>query len=164
MSFSIIVALAENKGIGKNNDLLWYISEDLKRFKRLTTGHTIIMGKNTFNSLPKGALPNRRNMIITSKPQSIKNCKTENCIVVDSIEAAIKACNPDEENFIIGGGSIYKQMLPYANRLYLTQVHENADADIFFPDFSIDEWQETEREDHLEHNPPFSYVTLERKK
>ncbi len=119
MSFSIIVALAENKGIGKNNDLLWYISEDLKRFKRLTTGHTIIMGKNTFNSLPKGALPNRRNMIITSKPQSIKNCKTENCIVVDSIEAAIKACNPDEENFIIGGGSIYKQMLPYANRLPL---------------------------------------------
>jgi dihydrofolate reductase len=165
MSFSIIVALAENRGIGKNNDLLWYISEDLKRFKRITTGHTIIMGRNTFRSLPKGPLPNRKNIIITDNPEDCsvpEKYPDKDCIMVDSIEKAMEMSNPQEENFVIGGGSIYQQFLPFANRLYLTLIHENADADTFFPDYTSEQWIEIEREDHLDKTPAYSYLILER--
>jgi dihydrofolate reductase len=166
MSFSIIVAIAENRAIGKNNDLLWYISNDLKRFKQLTTGHSIIMGRNTFFSLPKGPLPNRRNIIISDKIEDYeleKKYEDKDCKVVDSIEKAIEICNPTEENFIIGGGSIYKQFLPHADNLYLTLVHEKVlDADVFFPEYSSKDWKEVEREDFLNEEPAYSYLKLKR--
>jgi dihydrofolate reductase len=159
MSFSIIVALAENNAIGLKNDLLWHISEDLKRFKKITTGHTIIMGKNTFESLPKGALPNRRNIVISD---IINDCK-EGCVVVNSIEEAIELCEPSEENFIIGGGSIYKQFLSITDKLYLTKVHGNYKADVFFPKIDFTQWQIITDEKHNENNPPYSYQILKRK-
>ncbi|HXK81609.1 MAG TPA: dihydrofolate reductase [Bacteroidales bacterium] len=160
MSFSIIVAVAENYAIGANNDLLWYIPEDLKRFKKITTGNTIIMGKKTFESLPNGPLPNRRNIVISD----IKNDCVEGCIVVDSIQNAIEACKPNEENFIIGGGSIYKQFLDIADKIYLTKVHRNYDADVFFPKIDFNNWITTFKESHKENNPPYTYLILNRKK
>ena len=102
---SIIVAIAENYAIGKDNQLLWHISDDLKRFKRLTSGHTVIMGRNTWLSLPRRPLPNRNNIVITDNPQ---DC-FENCNMVDSIDAALAECQPGEECFIMGGASIYRQ-------------------------------------------------------
>ncbi len=165
MSFSIIVALAKNRGIGKNNDLLWYISDDLKRFKRITTGNTIIMGRNTFKSLPKGPLPNRKNIVITDNPEDCslpENYPDRDCMMVNSIEKAIKACNPKHENFVIGGGSIYEQFLPHADKLYLTLVHENADADVYFPKYNDGNWVEIEREDHLDEKPAYSYLILKK--
>ncbi|MDA3819523.1 MAG: dihydrofolate reductase [Candidatus Delongbacteria bacterium] len=165
MSFSIIVAIAKNRGIGKNNDLLYYIKDDLKRFKKITTGHNIIMGRNTFLSLPNGPLPNRKNIVITDNPEDCSlpdKYPDRECIMVDSIEKAIKQCNPNEENFIIGGGSIYKQFFPYADKLYLTIVHEEPDADIFFPDYNNKMWKEIWKEDHFEHKPPYSDLILER--
>lgn len=159
MSFTIIVAIAKNNAIGKNNDLLWHISGDLKRFKEITSGHTVIMGRKTFFSLPKGALPNRRNIVIT-------DCSDDCCPgaeKVSSIEEAIHVCDPEAENFIIGGGMIYKQFLPIADKIYLTVVNKIYDADVFFPEINNDEWTfETEAE-HPEHDPPFDYLILKRK-
>ena len=151
---SIIVAIAENYAIGKDNDLLWHIPEDLKRFKRLTTGHTIIMGKRTYESLPKRPLPNRRSIIITDDP----NDYFEGCVTVRSIEEVIGQCDPSEENFIIGGASVYKQFLPFADRLYLTTVHRSFAGDVFFPVINFDEWVLKSEEDFPsdEHND-FSY-------
>ncbi|MEA3447497.1 MAG: dihydrofolate reductase [Bacteroidota bacterium] len=165
MSFSIIVAIAKNRGIGKNNDLLYYIKDDLKRFKKITTGHNIIMGRNTFLSLPKGPLPNRKNIVITDNHEDCSlpdKYPDRECIMVDSIEKAIKQCNPNEENFIIGGGSIYKQFFPYADKLYLTIVHEEPDADIFFPEYNNHKWKETYKEEHFENKPPYSYIILKK--
>lgn len=158
MDFTIIVAIAENYGIGKNNDLLWHISGDLKRFKKITTGHTIIMGRKTFFSLPKGALPNRRNIVITDCPE---DC-CPGAEIVSSIEEAIKIADKDKENFIIGGGMIYEQFMPLANKMYLTIVHKEFDADVFFPEINYDEWKIIEEEKHLDHNPPFSYLTMKK--
>ena len=134
---SIIVAVAENHAIGKNNDLLWQIPEDLKRFKRLTTGHTIIMGKNTYESLPKRPLPNRRSVIITDNPAE----SFEGCVTVYSIEEARNQCNPLEENFIIGGASVYRQFLPFTDRLYITTVNKAFEGDVFFPEIDINDWK-----------------------
>ena len=141
---SIIVAIAENYAIGKNNDLLWHIPEDLKRFKRLTTGHTIIMGKKTYESLPKRPLPNRRSIIITDNPDE----EFEGCMTVYSIDHALKNCLPSEENFIIGGASVYRQFLPFTDRLYLTIVHKSFDGDVFFPELDFSEWK-LESEEHF---------------
>lgn len=136
-NISIIVAIAKNNAIGKNNDLLWHISDDLKRFKKYTTNNVVIMGKNTFLSLPNGALPNRKNIVITDDITD----KFENTDVVFSIDEAIEKASSEKENFIIGGGMIYKQFLPLANKLYLTQINKNFDADIFFPEINFDEWK-----------------------
>jgi dihydrofolate reductase len=159
MNITIIVAIAENNAIGKNNDLLWHISGDLKRFKEITTGHTIVMGRKTYLSLPKRPLPNRRSIVISDIPNE--------CIpdveVVDSIEKAVEIFDNNKENFIIGGGMIYRQFLPLANKLYLTVVHKNYEADVFFPEIDYTEWAITEKEEHLEHDPPFSYLTLVRR-
>ncbi len=138
-NISIIVAIAENNAIGKDNRLLWHISEDLKRFKRITTGKTVIMGKNTFTSLPNGALPKRKNIVISDNT----NDRFEGCTMAWSIEDALEKCD-DNESFIIGGGSIYKQFLQLANKLYLTRVHKNFDADTFFPEINTNEWNEVE--------------------
>ncbi|MFW5821689.1 MAG: dihydrofolate reductase, partial [Bacteroidota bacterium] len=120
-NISIIVAIAENNAIGKNNELLWKISDDLKRFKKLTTGHKVIMGRNTYLSLPNSPLPNRKNVVITD----IENEKFEGCEMAYSIEEALANVQENEEAFVIGGGMIYKQFLPHANKLYLTRVHQS---------------------------------------
>jgi len=148
MKINIIAAIGPNRELGKDNKLLWHISEDLKRFKKITTGKTVIMGRKTFESLGK-PLPNRTNIIITRDP----NYKVEGCLVVHSLKEAInkaKIKDPhfakasrgkqksksENEIFIIGGGEIYKQALPYAEKLYLTVVEGQFDADTFFPDYS----------------------------
>jgi dihydrofolate reductase len=156
---TVIVAIAENNAIGKDNDLLWHISGDLKRFKEITTNHTIIMGRKTFFSLPKGALPNRRNVVITDCSE---DC-CPNAIKVSSIEEAINIADNDKENFIIGGGMVYKQFLPIADKMYLTIVHKDYDADVFFPEINYSEWDIIDEEKHLDHDPPFSYLTMLRK-
>jgi dihydrofolate reductase len=134
---SIIVAVAQNGAIGKNNDLLWHISEDLKRFKKLTLGHTLIMGKRTYLSLPVRPLSNRRSIVITDDPED----HFEGCDMVFSIEAALALCKPSEENFIIGGASIYRQFLPLADRLYLTKVLKDFDGDVYFPEINFNDWK-----------------------
>ena len=138
---SIIVAIAQNLAIGKANELLWHIPEDLKRFKKLTTGHTMIMGKRTFESLPIRPLPNRRSIVITD----IAGETIPGCEMAYSIDEAVSLCDPDGENFIIGGGSVYRQFMPLADRLYLTLVHKDFDADTFYPEINFDEWIERER-------------------
>ena len=140
---SIIAAVAKNRAIGFQNKLIYWLPNDLKRFKALTTGHTIIMGRNTFLSLPKGALPNRRNIVLTRSLKAF-----EGCDVYPSLEEALAHCNKDEEVFIIGGASVYEQALPLADRLFLTEIDDTpAEADTFFPSYA-DEWKESAREDH----------------
>lgn len=134
---SIIVAIGENGAIGKNNDLLWRLPGDLKRFKALTAGHTIIMGRKTFESLPNGALPNRTNVVLSKN----KSAQFSNCTMVYSIKEIIdKYLNDENEHFVIGGGELYKALLPYANRIYLTRVHQIFEADTFFPAFDMKDW------------------------
>ena len=145
---SIIVAIAENYAIGKDNDLLWHISEDLKRFKELTKDHYVVMGKRTYFSLPTRPLPNRTNMIITDVPGE----KIDDCLMAYSIEDAIEKMDSEKENFIIGGGSIYRQFMPYAQKLYITRVHKDFEADTFFPEISPNEWALTES--HLVDDDP----------
>ena len=148
-NISIIVAISENYAIGRNNQLLWHIPDDLKRFKEITSGHTIIMGKNTFLSLPNGALPNRRNIVITDDI----NDKLENCEMAFSIVEAISKCDKEKENFIIGGGMIYKQFFNYANKLYITLIHEKIIADIYFPQIDFKNWVEIYSEKKKQDKP-----------
>ena len=136
-NISIIVAIASNRAIGKDNRLLWHLSDDLKRFKKLTTGHTLIMGRNTFLSLPNGALPNRRHIVISD----IAGETFEGCEMATSIEEAITLAGGVKECFVIGGGMVYKQFLPMAGKLYLTQVHASFEADTFFPEIDFSRWK-----------------------
>ena len=140
---SIIVAVSEDWGIGKDNELLWHISEDLKRFKKLTFGNTVIMGKKTWESLPRRPLPGRKNIVLTDNPQET----IENSVTAYSIEDALSKCAQDEEIFIIGGGSIYRQFMPIADRLFITHVHKKAPADIYFPEIDLNIWEITEKEE-----------------
>lgn len=161
-NISIIVAITEDFAIGKNNDLLVYIPGDLKRFKAITTGHPVIMGRNTLISLPNGPLKNRRNIVITDK----RDESFDGCEMVYSIEEAIEAVKNEDEAFVIGGGMIYKQFYPIAGKLYLTIVKKKFEADVYFPKVKWEDWNEVEREDFTEGEPAefaFSYVTLERK-
>lgn len=160
-NISIIVATAENFAIGKNNDLLFYLPNDLKRFKQITSGHTIIMGRNTLLSLPKWPLPNRRHIIITDKKDDV----FQGCETVYSISEAIEKVKNEEEAFIIGGGMIYKQFFPIAGKLYLTLVHKSFDADVYFPTINYSEWDENFREDFYDEKNDFNYsnLNLERK-
>ncbi len=160
-NISIIVAIAQNFAIGKNNDLLFHLPNDLKRFKQITTGHPVIMGRNTLLSLPKGALPNRRNIVITDNPEE----KFERCEMVFSIEEAAKAVENEKEAFIIGGGMIYRQFYPLAGKLYLTVVHQDFEADVWFPEVDYSEWNEVSREDLFDEKNGFNYsnLNLERK-
>lgn len=163
MNISIIVAIASNYAIGKDNDLLWHISKDLKRFKELTNGHYIVMGKKTYFSLPKRPLRNRTNMVITDVPGE----QIDDCLMAYSIEDAISKMDQEGENFIIGGGSIYRQFMPYADKLYITRVHKDFDADTFFPEISLDEWKLIEKQevnDDLQNDFTYSFETYERKK
>ena len=142
---SIIVAVAENNAIGRENGLLLHLSDDLKRFKRLTSGHPVIMGRKTFESLPNGALPNRRNIVLTSRPETLP----ETVIPVSGLDEALQMVAEDEEAFIIGGGKVYAQALSLADKLYLTHIHRAFDdADTFFPEIDKDQWQLVEKEEH----------------
>jgi dihydrofolate reductase len=138
MTYSIIVAIAQNMAIGKNNDLLWHLSEDLKYFKKTTSGKTVIMGYNTWLSLPVKPLPKRRNVVLIPDG-SFDNPDFESAY---SIEEVGKICSGDGECFIIGGGSVYQQFLPLADRLYITWVYKDFDADIFFPEIDFSQWKE----------------------
>ncbi len=160
---SIIVAIANNNAIGKDNQLLWHLSEDLKRFKQLTTHHTIVMGKNTFESLPIRPLPNRRSVVITD----IVDEKIDGCIMAYSIEDAINLCESDKENFIIGGGSVYRQFMPIADKLYLTKVHKDFEADTFYPDIDFSDWEIVENQENIIDDKSgllYSYLIYKRKK
>ncbi|MBN1925621.1 MAG: dihydrofolate reductase [Prolixibacteraceae bacterium] len=160
-NISIIVAIAENFAIGKNNDLLFHLPNDLKRFKQITTGKTIVMGRNTLLSLPKWPLPNRRHIVISD----IEGEQFEGCETIGSIEKAIQLIKSEEEAFVIGGGMVYRQFYPYAGKLYLTLVHKPFDADVFFPEINYTEWIETRREDCFDEKNGFaySYIDLIRK-
>ena len=140
---SIIVAIASNYAIGKDNDLLWHISKDLKRFKEITKDHYIIMGKRTYYSLPIRPLPHRTSLIITD----VANEEIDNCLMAYSIEDAVNKMDTSNENFVIGGGSIYKQFMPIANKLYITRIHKEYEADTFFPEISLDEWMLESKEE-----------------
>lgn len=137
----MIAAVAENNALGKNNELVWHLPNDFKRFKSLTTGHHIIMGRKTFESFPK-PLPNRTHVVITRN----KNYNPEGCIVVDSMEKAIAICPENETSFIIGGGEIYNLGLPFADQLEITRVHHSFDADAFFPEINSEDWKEIQTE------------------
>jgi len=155
---SIIVAIAENNAIGKDNQLLWHIPEDLKRFKRLTTGHTIVMGKRTFESLPIRPLPNRRSIVITDIPGEV----IEGCEMAYSIEEAISKMDPGKENFIIGGGSVYRQFLPLADKFYLTMVHQSFEADTFFPEIPYSEWTILSKEEGDDGKLKYTFIEMDR--
>ena len=133
---SIIVAIAKNHAIGKDNQLLWHISEDLKRFKRITAGHKVIMGRNTLLSLPKWPLPKRTNIVITDNPEET----FEGCDMVYSIEEAAGKCAPAEECFVMGGASVYRQFMPLADKLYITRVNKDFEGDTFFPEIDFSQW------------------------
>jgi len=136
-NISIIVAIAGNNAIGKDNRLLWHLSDDLKRFKKLTTGHTLIMGRNTFLSLPNGALPNRRHIVISDVPGET----FDGCEMARSIDQAIDMAGNDGECFVIGGGMVYAQFLAVVGKLYLTRVHHSFEADTFFPEIDFQQWK-----------------------
>ncbi len=159
-NISIIVAVADNFAIGKNNDLLFHLPKDLKRFKEITTGHSLIMGRNTLLSLPKWPLPNRRHIVITDK----KEDDFPGCETVYSIEEALEKVRNEDEAFVIGGGMVYKQFYPLAGKLYLTLVHKSFDADIYFPEIDFSEWNEISREDFYDEKNDFSYSNLDLKR
>lgn len=158
---SLIVAIAANNAIGKNQDLLCHLPNDLKRFKAITLGHTIVMGRRTFESLPKGALPGRTNVVVTHS-----DMQWDNTTVVHSIDEAL-AESENNELFVIGGATLYEQTLPLAHRLYLTHIHHTfEDADTFFPVIDYSQWREVEREDHTadeRHPYDYTFVTYERR-
>lgn len=162
MILSMIAAVAQNRAIGFENKLLYWLPDDLKRFKALTTGHTIMMGRKTFESLPKGALPNRRNVVLTRNT----DFKAENTEIFGSLEETLKSCKADEEVFVIGGASVYAEALPLTQRLYLTLVEDTPkEADAFFPDWKTEAWKVVAEEKHTtdeRHSVPFSFITLER--
>ena len=139
---SMIAAVARNRAIGFENKLIYWLPKDLKRFKALTTGHTIVMGRKTFESLPKGALPTRRNCVLSTTVEHLPGCE---CFA--SWDAFLASCQPDEDVYIIGGATIYAQLIDKADRLCMTEIDdEPQQADAFFPDYS--DWRETTREHH----------------
>lgn len=136
MKIAIIVALAQDGAIGQDNRLLWHLSADLKRFKALTTGHSIIMGRKTFESLPNGALPNRRNIVLSRSLHEAKGAE-----LVSSLPEALKLCEGEDWVYIIGGGQVYRDALPWADELHLTEVEASyPEADTHFPDWDKAEW------------------------
>ena len=159
---SIIVAIAKNNVIGKDNKLIWHLPEDLKRFKRLTTGHTIIMGRKTFESLGR-ILPNRHHVILCNDAEL--NINDENVEVLNDISLLDKYINSDEENFIIGGATMYKLLMPYCKKMYITEINKDFDGDVWFPKIDLDKWKITNKEKGLtdENNPfEYEYVTYEK--
>lgn len=161
---SIVAAVADNYAIGKGNKLPWHLPADLKHFRELTTGHAVVMGKRTFESLPNGPLPNRRNVVLTSVMSEGVN---EGYFEADSLEDAFYLCEKEEKIFIVGGAAVYRQSLEIADSLYITWVHHEFSADIYFPEVDFSKWEEVSRQDMPadEKNPyPYSFVHYKRKK
>jgi dihydrofolate reductase len=159
---SIIVAKAKNNVIGKDNQLIWHLPEDLKRFKSLTTGHTIIMGRKTFESLGR-VLPNRHHVILCNDAQM--QIDDENVEILEDISLLDKYINDTKEHFVIGGATMYKLLMPYCTKMYITEINQEFDGDVSFPEISQNEWKVTAREKGLkdEKNPfDYEYVTYER--
>lgn len=158
---TLIVAINKNRGIGFENKLLYWLPNDLKRFKSLTTGNTIIMGRKTFDSLPKGALPNRRNIVLTRIDREFAGAET-----FHSLQEALQHCE-DEEIFIIGGASLYEEAMPLADRLCVTEIDDNlVEADVFFPEIDSHIWTELSREHHAmdeKHHYAYDFVDYIRK-
>jgi dihydrofolate reductase len=160
MIVSQIAAMSENRVIGKDNQLLWHMPNDLKHFKNTTSGHTVIMGRKTFDSVGK-PLPKRRNIIITRQTITIEGCE-----VVNSVEAALELCKDEDEVFIVGGAEIYKLSLHVTDRVYLTVIHHHFEGDSFFPELVANEWKEVSRENHpADEKNAFAYtfITYERR-
>ena len=156
---SIIVAVAENYAIGKKGDLLCHMPADLKHFKTITSGHTVMMGERTFLSLPKHPLPNRRNSVLTD----VKGKTFEGAETVYSLDEMVAQVNPDEEAFVIGGGMVYRQMMERADKLYITHIHHSwPDADTFFPEIDPKVWKQLSAERHsADENNPYDYTFAE---
>ncbi len=160
---SIIVAKASNNIIGKDNKLIWHIPEDLKRFKRLTTGHSIIMGRRTFESLGR-ILPNRKHVILCNDMEL--NIDDERVEVLEDISMLKDYIDSPEENFVVGGATIYKLLMPYAKKMYITEINQEFDGDVSFPEINMDEWKIESSEEGIknEENPyDYKYVTYVRK-
>ncbi len=160
---SIIVAIDEKNGIGRNGNLLCHLPNDLKHFKNITSGHTVVMGRRTFQSLPKGALPDRTNIVVTSGNAG----NYPGCIVVRSLAEALQESPPEKEIFIIGGGQLYRTALPVAHKLYLTRIHHTfTDADTFFPETDPNEWETIEQQEGTadqKHPHNYTFLTCLRK-
>ncbi len=161
---NIIAAVAENGAIGYKNELLYRLPNDLKRFKQLTIGKTVIMGRRTYESLPNGALPERRNIVLS---RTLKNGDLPHCEIYDSLQQALAHCATEEEIYVIGGGEVYQQAMPYASRLLLTLVKDSpTNADTFFPHYADpNQWKEESREEHAadeKHAFDYSFVVLVR--
>ena len=160
---SIIVAVAKNNVIGKDNKLIWHLPEDLKRFKNITTGKKIIMGRKTFESLGR-VLPNRKHIILCNDAEM--NIEDENVEILDDIKLLNKYIESDEECFVIGGATIYKLLMPFCNKLYITHINQAFEGDVYFPEIDENKWRVIERETGLtnEENPfDYEYVTYVRK-
>lgn len=155
---TLIAAIDENSVLGKDNQLIWHLPEDLKRFKRLTMGHAVIMGRKTFESLPK-ALPNRHNIVVTRN----QNYSKEGITVCHSLEAAIECARYDDQPFVIGGGQIYEQAIGLADVIELTKIHAHFEGDVFFPEIDLKKWsvQKEERIDQPDFN--YSFITYTKK-
>ncbi len=159
---SIIAAISTNYALGKDNELLWHLPDDFKRFKRVTSGHHVIMGRKTFESLGKKALPKRTNIVITRQEDYDARC----VVLARSLSGALQIAETDTNTYILGGGTIYKEAIKIADRLDITLVHENFEADTFFPPINPEIWREVSRTFHpkdAEHAYDFSYVIYERK-
>ena len=159
---SIIVAKAKNNIIGKDNALIWHLPEDLKRFKRLTTGHTIIMGRKTFESLGR-VLPNRHHIILCNDAEM--NIDNENVEVLEDISMLDKYIKDSEEHFVIGGATMYRLLMPMCTKMYITEINQDFEGDVSFPEINMKEWKVTEREDGPddgENSFKYEYVTYEK--
>lgn len=175
---SIIAAIANNRVIGKTNGLPWYLPADLKHFRALTTGKTIVMGLNTFKSIGEKPLPNRKNVVLANDEnykvlKPFESAQDKNCFLARSIDEVLKMTENNGELMVCGGAQVYKQFLPLADKLYLTFIEHDFDGDIFFPEFDISKWREISREDHQPDDPsiysgqrknlyPYSFVVLEK--
>lgn len=161
MQITLIAAVARNGAIGFQNKLLYWLPNDLRRFKSLTTDHTIIMGRKTFLSLPKGALPNRRNVVLSRSLAELPGAE-----VFDNMEQALESCSPEEQVYVIGGESLYRQAISKADRLCLTLIDDlPANADAFFPEFTSADWTIESEEEHPsdeKHTHPYKFVDLVR--
>ncbi|KAF3977250.1 MAG: dihydrofolate reductase [Methylococcales symbiont of Iophon sp. n. MRB-2018] len=160
MKLSIIVAMASNRAIGLNNKIPWHLSADLKKFKAITMGSPILMGRKTYASIGR-PLPGRTNIIISRNP----DYQVERCVVFNTVDKAIEFCQQYDEIFVIGGATLYQLILPKADLLYLTQINKRFDADTYFPDFNKEEWNEIAREEIEEDESvdfSYSFITLER--
>lgn len=158
---TLIAAAAENNALGKDNQLIWHLPDDFKRFKEITSSHYIVMGRKTFESFPK-PLPNRTHVIITRQKEFL----AEGCIVVNSIEKAIEACSKEEEVFVIGGAEIYRQSIGFADKIELTRVHDTFKADAYFPEINLNQWELVFEEYHPKdekHKVDFTFQTFLKK-